>query len=488
MLRFVLAMVLLAATPAHAATPTCRTLEGAPRIDAGDRVVEWAAPIVDAVVAAEERLDPTRARPRIAFVALGSTTGAWFCADRDAVFVAQGLLEYAELGRASDGADFLAFVVSHELAHRRFDGDPRATSAKGFGGAEAGGLAREVAADERGTFLVALARDPRSGRGFSPWRLERNATLEHFLVDEVGVAPGSVEGVRRVEALRAALARMSELAEVYSVALALAFAPLEAAGDGVGVGPRDQAGALLAHLDAALNPATGWARVPELSVIRALLHVRRAAQARGVDCPVSYGGQPALSPFDALGARGAAAVDVGRELAAARRALDDARTRRLPAALVGPVARCLERVAAAPAHATSANLVLGAPGGGAVDDLAIERLALAAETACDKDSGSGRVIALADATLWAGGGAGNRCYRAGLGANAAVALLEALEPEAMDLETWSGACDVFGHGVGDDGTEAFGAYCSGVDAGRMRAWTLFARDGQVERVVRIVGH
>jgi len=486
MLRLSLILSLFAASPASAATPSCRTIAAAAEVGRDDQAVLWAAPIAAAVLAAEARLDLGTAAPRVAFVDLAGGTGAWFCRGADTVFVARSLLRYAHLGRASDGGDFLAFVIGHELAHRRFDLAPASAGAASFHAGDAPDLEREAAADERAAFLVALARDPASHRGFSPWKLARDGTLAHYLADEAGVDAGAPAHLRRVDALRAALAHMGELAEAYEVALALAFAPFGAAADGLGLGPRDLADELLTGLDAALNAPAAWARVPELSLVRALLHAERAAGGRGVRCRVSYAGHVAMSPFDALGARSPDGTDVAREIAAGRRALAEAASRQLPAALTAPIAACLDRVAAATGTAPSVATRV-APPDGTGSDLVIERLAFAAEQACELEPRTARVIALAAGpVITAGAVGGARCYRSGPQGGVRVAFLAPRDPEAADLATWVGACEVFGRGVGDDGSEAFGAYCASVDAGRMRGWTLFARGERVERVVRVL--
>ena len=465
------------AAPAQAAGPSCAELARAARAGSHDAAVAWALPVARAVVDAARRIEPGTGAPTLDVVALGPVTGAWYCRGRDAVYVTEALARYAHLGRASDGADFLAFVVAHELAHRRFDaaGEGEARAFEALGAAAA---AREAAADGRAAFLAALARNPWSGRGFSPWRLERDGTLEQYLLDEVGVRPGSAEGTRRVVALREALGRMGELAELYELALGLACAPL--AGARGASDARDVAGRLLARLDRALNPAEGWAKVPELALVRALLHAERAARARGLGCEVAYAREAALSPFDALGARGGEAVDVGAELGLARGALEDARRRGLGAAWLGPVERCLARVAAAPAR------VGVAPGGaraarGGAGEVAVERLALAAERLCARAGAPSGAAGIAVAR----GEDGARCFRVAEAGGLEVALLAPASGPEGARATWAGACELFGRGVGDDGSEAVGAVCPGVDGALPRAWTLFMRGEVVLRVVRV---
>jgi len=476
----------LLASDVRAGVPTCAELAAARRVDEGDPALLWSRPIATAVTAAEARFGLGDARgPRVAWLELGAATGAWYCRASDTVYLSAALARYAHLGRASDGADFLAFVIGHELAHRRFDAIGAESAASPLDGRSAvtdSTLRREALTDERAAFLVALSRNPYDQRNFSPWRLARAASLQHYLADEVGLGASSDEARLRAEALLAALERMEGLADVYELALALAFSPLPK--DGPGRPLATGVDVLLDELDVALNPPASWARVPELSLTRAVLHAGRAAAARATRCTLRVAGHAALSPFDAVGARGAHGIDVDGELAAARTALADARARQLPEAQIARVEACLDRVAAADAPSpegpptASPPLVRG-------DDVAIERMALVAEGLCGAPHE--RVVPLADGhEIHVRGRHGAHCYTVDDHASFSVATVAPSDHEAADLTTWLGACDLVGRGVADDGGDVYGVLCPSVDGWRARGWTLFARDASVRRVVRIM--
>ncbi|TNF23163.1 MAG: hypothetical protein EP329_27895, partial [Deltaproteobacteria bacterium] len=129
-----IALVATLASPARADVPTCDALREAPRVE-DDPALRWARPIASAMTTAESRLSlRDTGAPQVAWIDLGARTGAWFCRASDTIYVSGALTRYAHLGRASDGGDFLAFVIGHELAHRRFDARGAAGAAS-LGGA-----------------------------------------------------------------------------------------------------------------------------------------------------------------------------------------------------------------------------------------------------------------------------------------------------------------------------------------------------------------
>ncbi|MCB9735857.1 MAG: hypothetical protein H6745_24995 [Deltaproteobacteria bacterium] len=349
-----LALVALAATTpavARAAAPTCSALADAPTLEEGE-VRSWAEAIARAVADAEARVDlrsPARVELRRFDVA-----GAWFCVQGDVVYVSEPLVRWAWLGREVDGRDLLGFVVAHELAHRRFD----AADAPLAGDAcPAQDPEREIRADRRATFLLATARDPgRGGRGFSPFNLARHDAIAAFFENELGWAPGCDALTRRVAAVDEALARIGTLGGLYDVALALALAGRD----------DDSVDAALGAIAAYLSGAT-WDALPELDVVRALVHLERATRAGWcgpalarsslspspctLPCEPAVPRYPALAPRDVVGVRAGRAVDRGKELATARRLIASAVVRGVDPRPLRGIEACAAYVEGDPARA-----------------------------------------------------------------------------------------------------------------------------------------
>jgi len=149
--------------------------------------------------------------PLIEVVDLGPVTGAWYCRGADAIYLSRALVIWAYLGREVDGADFVAFVVGHELAHRHAEPGAPGDGAWTLVGEGPADLTGEVAADAWAAVVTAVAREPSSGRCLSPWAMARRRTIEHYLVDEVGADPGGAEWSGRRAALLGALDRLDAL-------------------------------------------------------------------------------------------------------------------------------------------------------------------------------------------------------------------------------------------------------------------------------------
>lgn len=467
------------------ASPSCELLADAETVAASPETV-WGDRVWGAIDEAIGRLDPMPG-PRLAWVELGAVSGAWYCRGADAIFASRALLEYAWLGRASDGADMLAFVLAHELAHRRFDTAMTKGPFLDASTCTGAGLARELEADERAAFLVALADDARhAGRRFSPWRLERQSTLAHYLMD---VGAGHCAEAR-AQRLSAALLRMEGFGDAFELALALAFAPVDVAPMGR-MPPRTRALDLLERLDAALNPTSGWARVPELGALIAWLHAQRVASLEGRGCEAPFPRHPAATPFDALGARAPNPADVAAAIAAGRAALARARTRRLPRALLEPIERCLATPhalgqAQAPPPGPRRQPAVQAPTPGTQPSLegALEALALAVEAGCE--GGSLRTTELEGlGRLEMNEAPAKTCLTLQGEDPLRVTVLRPDDGLIASLEAWRAQCAVFGQGVGDDGSAVHGARCPTIDRAADEAWTLFARGSDVERIIRV---
>lgn len=330
-IRITLAAMLCLATAAIARPrATCETLAAAPPVADGEGLA-WAATIWRAVDATDRRLSAQATSPTIHWVGgpAGASSGAWYCPDNDTIHITAALLEYAWAGRRVDGGSLLAFVLAHELAHRRFE--PRSPRSMVDDAACEAIPWAEVRADERAAFLMALSPDPATGRAFSPFQLDRRGTLVDFFASELGWPTGCRALAARVEAVHGAVARMRELGRAYDTAIALAL--IDAAP------PRLPE--LLAAIDAAVNgAANGWNAVPELKLARALLHLSRAQRAGwctdellrspllpspcSLQCQPIAPGHALLSPRDAYGDRATPGVDRELELTAVRRLLDDA--------------------------------------------------------------------------------------------------------------------------------------------------------------------
>lgn len=308
---------------------------------------EWAVSIWSALLSAYRGLGPLDAArgssergPTLAFVERVKA-GAWYCPESDIVYVSVSLVDYAYRGRGADGADFLGFVLAHELAHRRFD-----RGAREFGvGCSANDPLTEARADRRAVFLLATARNPWTGRGFSPFELARRDSLAAFYEAELEWESTCPAVSRRLDAARVAIDRVGELAQTWDVALILAAAGR--AGDEVALSLMEGLG------DAA--GADGWDAVPELKLLRAKLHLDRVAAVgwcpagwprMGLDpdpctlgCQVLAPAYPRLGTFDLAGLRGES-VDVPRELEAARVEIEAAKKAGLEPAVVAGVEVC----------------------------------------------------------------------------------------------------------------------------------------------------
>lgn len=257
-------------------------------------------------------------------------SGAWYCRNTDQVLVSVELIDYAWRGRASDGSDFLAFALAHELAHRRFD--PR-DAELGASKCPDLDLARERRADARAAFLVATAIDPVTRRGFSPFNLVRRDALATFLASELGWPDTCPALSERVAAVSEAVAQITLLGQLYDATALLRLAAPPRGPDAVPI-----IEALSQRVNAATEgPAQSWAAVPELELLVALTHLDRAGEVgwctdalaraplepspcalRCVPFAPSYA---MLAAVDARGARHAPGLDRDLELALARRAL-----------------------------------------------------------------------------------------------------------------------------------------------------------------------
>lgn len=257
-------------------------------------------------------------------------SGAWYCRNADAVLVSAELVDYAWRGRASDGSDFLAFVFAHELAHRRFD--PR-DAELGASKCPDLDLGRERRADARAAFLVAIATDPATRRGFSPFNLVRRDALSTFLASELGWPDACPALSERVAAVSEAVSQITLLGQLFDAAALLRLAAPPMGPDAV---PIIEALSLRVNT-ASAGPAPSWAAVPELELLVALTHIDRAnevgwctdALARAplepspcaLRCVPFAPSYAMLSAVDARGARHAPGLDRDLELALARRAL-----------------------------------------------------------------------------------------------------------------------------------------------------------------------
>lgn len=313
----------------------------------------FGAAIAQSVLDAHARLEAGE-RPSVEWV--DGDRGAWYCRAQDAVRVSLGLLDYAWRGRASDGADLLAFVIAHELAHRRFDRDHRMSGLTGEACPDADTARREARADERAAFLLALAVDPFERRAFSPFSLARRDALAALLTHEHGWPPHCPATAARAAAVTRATERMAELGAMYEAAVLLTFAPIPERG-------REAALRLVERMARASQGP--WSALPELELFRAILHLDRAQAAAswcsadlahsGLDpdpcaetCAVPFPAHAALSPFDAVGRRGSSSSIAAVELSLARQHLAAARAHGVATAQLEGVEVCLAYAEAAP--------------------------------------------------------------------------------------------------------------------------------------------
>jgi len=355
------------ASPASA-RPSCDALAASPRSESSEPIT-WAGALWLSVAGTEQRLSGQSHRPTIAWVATPQS-GAWYCAAADTVYVASALVDYAWQGRAVDGASLLGFVLAHELAHRRFDPAPSAADAPGFSTrCDDSALRVETRADRRAAFLLALSPDPTSKRSLSPFVLARRDTLTALLEAELGWTDACPALHQRALAVVDSVTRMSRLARLYEIAIAMVF---------IGT-TSDAVPTLLAAIDAAANPGTRedpWAAVAELKLTRALAHLDRAARVGW--CPDALLRAPLdpspcplrclpvapahalLSPLDRLGERAPTLIDRAAELSQVRRLLDEARNLGARPEQVAGIEVCEAFVARDPARAEDAARRLGA--------------------------------------------------------------------------------------------------------------------------------
>jgi hypothetical protein len=525
-----------ALSPARALEPTCLSLA---KLDVAreDEVVSWAGRVAEAVIGAEARVTPSTSRPRVVFLLhpVEISPGAWYCPAGDAIYVSRELALWAWQGRASDGADFLAFVVAHELAHRRFDASGQVTSAlaqahslsaRGRSCPTAAEALTESSADHRAVFLVGLARNPFDGRDFSPFNLTRRDGIRAFLAQELGWPLDCPSLDARVAAVVAATSRMRELGALYEAALLLAMAPT----DGVG-GARSLSMRALARLGT-LTRGPGWDAVPEIDLLRAVQHVDRAQRAGW--CPTflaSAGLRPdpcelrcapvfprfaGLSPYDVIGSRTGESATRAEELAKARDLLAGAKKAGLRPEHALGVEACIAFADAKPTEGLAAFRALSSARRGAwqptIALLELQRRLLEAEDPAHEFAGNNLMRAPAplrvpEAPL-AGGPAlahprATPCgafsdYDLGEGWRMRSAPtcwqivgqdgrgLELTERTAVGaLEAWRFACDVRGPGLADDGTAIYGARCAGHDVSPDDGWILFEGGRGLNRVVRV---
>jgi len=370
-LGLALIVTALASTTSALAAPTCATLAAHPRADPHEASTTWASDTWSSVLAAYLRHDPSAASPKLAVLAASPLeAGAWFCTSADTVYLSQALLDYAWLGRASDGADLLAFTLSHELAHRRFDvGD------RGFADdtCPPSDSALEALADRRATFLMATASNPATGRGYSPFSLARRDALATFFAAELGWSRGCPALSERLTSVSVALAHIDDLALVWNLAIDLTFAAPTVALEFID--------ALQPTSAKMAPPSTPWDSLPELELLAAQTHLERASDAGW--CPPELAGSgldpdpctlrcipitprhARLSPRDRDGLRGTheTPVDAAVERAAARTRLVRARALGISTqALAGPTA-CLAYLERAPDVALAALAQLDQPTG-----------------------------------------------------------------------------------------------------------------------------
>jgi len=527
----VIGLAVVGASGARAEPPACAALAGAAEVPPGE-LADWARPIARAITDAEARLD-AGAAARVVIIE-HPEAGAWFCAEGDVVYVSRALVSWAWLGRAVDGRDFLGFVLAHELAHRRFDRDD---GALGDACPEVD-YAREARADRRAAFLLAAARDPERGRGFSPFRLDRHEALTSFFRGELGWGRDCPALTARVGAVADAIARMTELQALYAAATDITFA-----------GPDDVALALLGGLERRVAAASGegaWDAVPELRVARALVHLERAAAVGW--CPEAVTHAPLepspctlrciptlpryarLAPRDVMGVRDRRLVDKARELATVRRLLDEAAAQGFERG--ASIEACVAYLEGDPARALALGsasqrslfelqrfvLESALPPGSApwLDALREHRegspprgdpfprpvdsviRAWLAEPPASRRIESSRVPSLdAWATLarcptglqpiplddgWSlthGGG----CTVVMRGGGVRLVLREARPTGlAATLEAWAGACELAPRGLGDDDAQVLTARCPAWD-GPGERWVVFA--GQTLRALRV---
>lgn len=479
--------------------------------------------IAQSVLDAHARLEAGQ-RPSVEWV--DRDRGAWYCRAQDAVRVSLGLLDYAWRGRASDGADLLAFVVAHELAHRRFDRAHGMSGLTSEACPDADTARRETRADERAAFLLALAVDPFKGRNFSPFSLARRDSLAALLTHEHGWPAHCPATAARADAVTRATERMAELGAMYEAAVLLTFAPIPERG-------REVALRLVERMARASHGP--WTALPELELFRAILHLDRAQAAAswcpadlahaGLDpdpcaetCAVPFPAHAALSPFDAGGRRGTSSSVAAVELQLARRHLATARAHGVAASQLEGVEVCLAYAEAAPERglallARSARTDAAhhpAPRIAEVRALLERQRALLSATApvhteAFRDEVDTPAHAAAPQGLAPRHGLAppvlpeaSPCHpthtmtldrwRLGIGQNclevdAAGSRLSLLDaPASGDLAPWRAHCELTRAGYADDGARVQGASCPADPA----PWLVTSRGERVTRLTRVV--
>jgi hypothetical protein len=514
-----------------AAPATCATLSTFD-VARGDEAVVWGRAIAEALIDADVRVSATPDRPALSFVLHGPSLspGAWYCPSGDTIFISEELARWAWQGRASDGADFLGFVVAHELAHRRYDERGRVVSALGVTHALTPGakcpdldeVGPEVKADHRAAFLLGIAKNPHAERGFSPFNLTRRDGLKAFLSQELGWQSECPALDARVKSVEAATARMRELGEFYETAIILALAP----SDGPR-GPRRLGLEVLEKLSKETR-GTGWDAVPEVDLMRAVMHLDRAQRAGwcpahlkaaaltpdpcASKCAPVFPRHAGLSPYDAVGKRDGEGSSRAEEIAAAKSLVEQAKRAGLPPDRALGVEACLAYADAKPARGLALlKRVQSQPlWRTTVALLELQQRLLEASDPVEEfhrtqlfalvDRPRVPEVPLAGGPAVAhprgacGGGAG---YELGGGWTLEVNPLcrrvvsggrgIELSEQTFDgtVEAWMAGCDVYGPGISDDGASVYGARCNGFDVGVDDGWVLFERGGRLERVVRL---
>lgn len=354
---------LLLMAPLARATPTCERLAQTSLAPDGE-TTRWVATLWESLIAAQARLDSPTPRPSLKLLAgPGLEAGAWFCQSESTVYVSMALVDYAWAGRGSDGSELLAFALAHELAHARFDRTDRQL----VGRCPDQDTALEARADRRAAFLVALARGP-EGRRLDPAILIRRDALRALFTSELGW-PSDCPALRsRLAAVEVALARMSELAEVFDIAVRLSI---------VGSEPATRLLAAIQEVAGRTNAADGgWDALPELGLLRATVHMKRAAisgwcppslrdQRLDPDpctlaCPMIVPGRSRLAP-DLQGDRRRETIDAATERLIARLMLDLARLQGVPETELSGLEACHAYLCAEPERAMLALRSLGPP-------------------------------------------------------------------------------------------------------------------------------
>lgn len=220
------------------------------------------------------------------------------CPSQGTIYLSHSLVEKAYGDRRATpeskglGEDLLAFVIAHEIAHWRFDRDERGLEE---GVCPTTDLGIEADADLSAVFLMGLSRrpdGPGSGRTerFSPEALAKVDAVSALFIQEHGWPPDCGAIGKRRERFQAALKAFDEFQALFDVATVLALAPDELASSDLVV-------RALEHLDYQLNevrPGRDFAALPELKLLRAVVHIERAAATRTWVPVAASGLQPAL--------------------------------------------------------------------------------------------------------------------------------------------------------------------------------------------------